>query len=63
MTRGSSKIRATLISCSNVVSHASTRPLTGAASDGSAVHASGRCPSPARSPDVGSSPIHPAPGT
>ena len=45
-----------------VVSHASTSPLTGAASAGSAVHASGRWPSPASRPDVGSSPIQPAPG-
>ena len=35
----------------------------GAAVDGCGVHASGMCPSPANRPDVGSSPIHPAPGT
>ena len=37
-------------------------PEIGAADDGSGEHASGICPSPARRPDVGSSPIQPAPG-
>ena len=37
--------------------------FSGAALDGSGVAASGMCPSPARSPDVGSSPTHPAPGS
>ena len=32
------------------------------ADDGSGEHASGRCPSPASRPDVGSRPIQPAPG-
>ena len=40
----------------------STPPETGAALTGSGVHASGMCPSPASRPDVGSSPIQPAPG-
>ena len=37
-------------------------PETGAAVRGSAVQASGMCPSPASSPEVGSRPTHPAPG-
>ena len=39
-----------------------TSPVTGAALAGSGVHASGRCPSPASRPEVGSRPIQPAPG-
>jgi hypothetical protein len=37
-------------------------PEIGAAVAGSAVHASGMCPSPASRPLVGSSPTQPAPG-
>ena len=36
--------------------------LIGAADDGSGEQASGICPSPASRPEVGSSPIQPAPG-
>ena len=48
--------------CSNSVSHSSMAPLTGAADEGSGEHASGMWPSPASKPEVGSSPIQPAPG-
>ncbi|MNN33072.1 hypothetical protein D3C81_1468100 [compost metagenome] len=48
--------------CSKETSHSSTAPLTGEAPPGSGVQASGMCPSPASSPEVGSSPIQPAPG-
>ncbi len=48
--------------CTNVVLHSSTAPLIGAALEGSGVHESGMCPSPANNPEVGSRPIHPAPG-
>jgi hypothetical protein len=41
---------------------ASIAPLMGAALPGSGVAASGRWPSPAKRPEVGSSPIQPAPG-
>jgi hypothetical protein len=40
----------------------STAPEIGAALSGCGVQTSGRWPSPASRPDVGSSPIHPAPG-
>ena len=62
VTRGDSTIRCTDIAWSNSTSHGSTPPVTGAALVGSGVHASGMCPSPASSPDVGSRPIQPAPG-
>ena len=62
VTRGSSWMRVTFIANENSTSHGSVKPITGAALPGSAVHASGRCPSPVSSPDVGSSPIQPAPG-
>ena len=62
VTRGSSWTRVTLIAKSNSTSQTSVNPMTGAALPGSAVQASGRWPSPASSPDVGSSPIQPAPG-
>ena len=39
-----------------------TRPETGAADSGFGVAASGMCPSPANSPEVGSRPTQPAPG-
>ena len=54
--------RAPSSSCANSTSHSSTAPLTGAALAGSGVQASGMWPSPASRPDVGSSPIQPAPG-
>ncbi|AGL28021.1 hypothetical protein J113_17885 [Mycobacterium tuberculosis CAS/NITR204] len=44
------------------MSHTSVPPLMGAALAGWGVAASGMWPSPANSPDVGSSPIQPAPG-
>ena len=62
MTRGDSKMRVTFISWRIVDSHGSTAPVTGAALAGSGVHDNGMCPSPASSPEVGSSPIQPAPG-
>ena len=62
VTRGSSWIRVTRITCSNSASHASSAPLIGAADDGSGVAASGMCPSPANRPLVGSRPTQPAPG-
>ena len=62
VTRGASHTRLTDMLCSNVVSHSSIAPLTGAAEPGSGEHASGMWPSPASRPEVGSSPIQPAPG-
>jgi hypothetical protein len=62
VTRGDSRMRRTVISNSKELSHFSTAPLIGAALEGSGEQASGRWPSPARSPEVGSSPIQPAPG-
>ena len=55
-------MRATFIRYSKVVSQGSTMPESGAADCGSGVHASGMWPSPVSSPEVASSPIHPAPG-
>ena len=54
MTRGASQTRVTDMLCSNVVSHSSIAPLTGAAEPGSGEHASGMWPSPASRPEVGS---------
>ena len=62
MTRGSSCTRVTTLEKSSVVSHGSVAPVIGAADAGCGVADSGMWPSPANSPDVGSSPIHPAPG-
>ena len=45
-----------------MTSHGSVAPVTGAADAGRGVAASGMCPSPANSPEVGSSPTQPAPG-
>ena len=55
-------MRVTDISCVNFTSHGSTAPEMGAAEEDSGVAASGMWPSPASSPEVGSSPTHPAPG-
>ena len=55
-------MRVTFISCEKVTSDSSTAPSTGAALPGSGVQATGMCPSPAIRPEVGSSPIQPAPG-
>ncbi len=63
VTRGSSWMRVTDISNVRTVFETSVMPVTGAALPGSAVQASGMWPSPARSPEVASRPIHPAPGT
>ncbi|CKO85200.1 Uncharacterised protein [Mycobacterium tuberculosis] len=52
----------TVLENSSTVSHTSVPPLMGAALAGWGVAASGMWPSPANSPDVGSSPIQPAPG-
>ncbi len=70
VTRGVSPIRvtdmwnskpsSTLSSSSRWVNE--NEPVTGAADCGSAVQASGMCPSAASSPEVGSRPIQPAPG-
>ncbi len=46
-----------------MVSHGSVAPVIGAEDAGCGVADSGMWPSPANSPDVGSSPIQPAPGT
>ncbi|MNL18969.1 hypothetical protein D3C87_1401420 [compost metagenome] len=62
VTRGASQIRSTDISWLNSHSHGSTKPLIGAAEDGSGLQANGMCPSPANSPEVASRPIQPAPG-
>ena len=56
------EIRRTDISWRKSTSQGSTPPDTGAALIGSGVQASGMCPSPASSPDVGSRPIQPPPG-
>ena len=61
--RGDSAMRDTDISCEKSTSQSSTAPLIAAAACGSGVAASGRWPSAARRPDVGSSPTQPAPGT
>ena len=63
VTRGSSRTRCTTLENSKVTSARPVVPEIGAAVEGCGVHASGMCPSPANSPDVGSRPIHPAPGT
>ena len=63
MTRGPRWTRRTTLAYSKVTSHGSISPVTGAALAGSGVHARGRWPSPANSPEVGSRPIQPAPGT
>ena len=47
---------------SNSTSAGSCAPVIGAAEAGAGVAASGICPSAAKSPEVGSSPIQPAPG-
>ncbi|GLD03045.1 hypothetical protein Mkiyose1088_49110 [Mycobacterium kiyosense] len=62
MTRGSSWTRVTVLENSITDEHGSVLPVMGAADDGCGVAASGMWPSPANSPDVGSSPIQPAPG-
>ncbi len=62
VTRGFSAIRATLIWYEKSTSQGSTSPLIGAAEWKCGVAASGMCPSPHSSPEVASSPIHPAPG-
>ena len=62
VTRGGSYTRVTDISKPNVTSHGSIVPEIGEAETGFAAQASGRWPSPANRPDVGSSPTHPAPG-
>ena len=62
MTRGSSWTRVTVLENSSTVLQTSVLPLMGAAVAGCGVAASGMWPSPANSPDVGSSPIQPAPG-
>ena len=62
VTRGVSETRATLISNENFVSAGSTVPVIGAAERKCGVAASGIWPSPANRPEVGSSPIQPAPG-
>ena len=62
VTRGASNTRCTAMWCENSTSHSSTAPLIGAALSGCGVQTSGMWPSPASSPDVGSSPIQPAPG-
>jgi hypothetical protein len=56
------EIRCTVISCPNSVSQGRAAPEIGAALLASGVQASGMCPSPASSPEVGSSPTQPAPG-
>ncbi len=63
VTRARSTTRVTLISKSNSLSTFSTAPVIGAALLGFGVAASGMWPSAASSPEVGSSPIQPAPGT
>ena len=63
VTRGGPASRRTVLECSNVTSHGSVAPEIGAAVDGCGEQTSGRCPSPASRPDVGSRPIQPAPGT
>lgn len=55
-------MRVTVLENSSVVSHCSVLPVMGAALEGCGVAASGMWPSPANSPEVGSSPIQPAPG-
>ena len=62
MTRGSSWTRVTVLEKSRVDSAIPVAPVIGAAEDGCGVAASGMWPSPANSPEVGSSPIQPAPG-
>ena len=52
----------TVLEKSITVSQTSVAPVIGAADAGCGVAASGMCPSPANSPEVGSSPIQPAPG-
>ena len=52
----------TVLENSRIDSQGSVPPLIGAALAGCGVAASGMWPSPANSPDVGSSPIQPAPG-
>ena len=60
--RGRLGSRPTFMSNSNSTSHFSSAPLMGAADCGDGEQASGMCPSPAMSPEVGSSPTQPAPG-
>ena len=55
-------MRVTVLENSRVVSQRSVAPVIGAAENGCGVAARGMCPSPANSPEVGSRPIHPAPG-
>ena len=62
VTLGSSCTRVTVLEKSKLVSVGPVAPVIGAADDGCGVAASGMWPSPANSPEVGSSPIHPAPG-
>ena len=62
VTRGLSKMRSTRISWTKSDEHGSVAPVMGAALSGSGVQASGKWPSPANNPEVGSSPTQPAPG-
>jgi len=55
-------MRVTFISKTSSELQESVKPVTGAALEGNAVAASGMWPSPASIPEVGSSPIQPAPG-
>ncbi|TXT16196.1 MAG: hypothetical protein FD132_2946 [bacterium] len=56
-------MRVTVFSKLKLTSQGSVAPVTGAALTGSGVQARGMWPSPANRPEVGSSPIQPAPGT
>ena len=62
VTRGASLRRVTVIVWTNSTSAGDTLPLMGAAVAGSAVAATGRWPSAANIPEVGSTPTQPAPG-
>ncbi len=63
MIRGVSASRTTELAYAIVVSARSVAPVIAALDAGCGVAASGMCPSPANSADVGSRPIQPAPGT
>ena len=62
VTRGFSAMRVIFISKPKVTLLGSTMPLIGAAERKCGVAATGRWPSAHNKPDVGSSPIQPAPG-
>ena len=62
VTRGFSASRVMSILNENVTLLGSTMPVIGAAERKCGVAATGKWPSPHNSPDVGSSPIQPAPG-